>query len=158
MEKCPKVRSNEEQCQGSRTKLQLDLETQIKEAAANPNLTELNCCLEHNNNSQIPNDYKTLARKLIHQWGVIVVDDRMIGPKRLRYAALNALHFGHPRINKTCNDGALIWLLSKRADNEKKKQKKLRMSQRRKEGKLSITTNLKKIKSICRKYLHRNST
>ena len=42
----------------------LDLETLIKETAADSDLIELNCCLEENNSQQIPNDYKTVAIKL----------------------------------------------------------------------------------------------
>ena len=38
-----------------------------------------------------------------------MVDDRIVEPKSLRYAALNALHFGHPGINKMCSDAAIFW-------------------------------------------------
>ena len=86
----------------------LDLETLIKETAADPELIEVNCCLEENNSHQIPRDYKTLAKKLTHRWGIVMVDDCIIIPKTLQYAALNALHFGHPGINKRCSDAAIF--------------------------------------------------
>ena len=42
-----------------------DLETLIKETAADPVLIELNCCcIEDNNFYQIHNEYKSVARKL----------------------------------------------------------------------------------------------
>ena len=39
----------------------LDLETLIKETAADSDLIKLNCCLEENNSNQIPHDYRTVA-------------------------------------------------------------------------------------------------
>ena len=98
----------------------LDLETLIKETAADPDLIKLNCCLEDNNSNQIPHDYRTVAKQLTHRWGIIMVDDPIIGPKTLRYAALNALHFGHPGINKMCSDAAIFWWPNMRTDIEKK--------------------------------------
>ena len=82
----------------------LDLETIIKETAANPDLIELNCFIEDNNTEQIRHSYRTVARILTHRWGIIMVDDRIVVPKSLRYAALNVLHIGHPGINEKCND------------------------------------------------------
>ena len=70
----------------------LDLETLIKKTAADQDLMELNCCIEDNNNNQIPNHYKTVAKKLTHRWGIILADDPIKVPKTLPYAALNALH------------------------------------------------------------------
>ena len=78
----------------------LDLETLIKETAADPDLIEVQCCIEDNNAQAIPEEYKQVAKKLTHRWGISMVDDPIIIPKSLRYAALNALHFGHPGINK----------------------------------------------------------
>ena len=49
-----------------------------------------------------------------------MVDDRIIIPRSLRYAALNALHFGHPGINKMCNDAVIFWWPNMRSDIEKK--------------------------------------
>ena len=98
----------------------LDLETLIKETAADPDLIELNCCIEDDNLEQIPQNYRTVAKKLTHRWGIIMVDDRIVIPKSLRYAALNALHFGHPGINKMCSDAAIFWLPNMREDIEKK--------------------------------------
>ena len=39
-----------------------------------------------------------------------MVDDRIVVPKSPRYAALIALHFDHPGINKMCSDSAMFWL------------------------------------------------
>ena len=98
----------------------LDLEVLVKETAADPDLIELNCCPEDNNVSHIPDDYKTVAKKPTHRWGIIMVDVRIILPKTLRYAALNALHFGHLGINKKCSDAAIFWWPNVPADIEKK--------------------------------------
>ena len=49
-----------------------------------------------------------------------MVDDRIVIPKSLRYAALNVLHFGHPGINKMCNDAAIFLWPNMREDIEKK--------------------------------------
>ena len=46
---------------------------------------------------------------MTHRWGIIMVDDRIVIPKSLRYATLNALHVGHSQINKMCNDAAIFW-------------------------------------------------
>ena len=101
----------------------LDLETLIKELALDPDLIELNCCIDDNNYNQNPKDYKTVVKKLTHRWGKIKVDDRILVSKSLRYVALNALHFGHPGINKMCKDAAIFWRPNMRADIESKEQK-----------------------------------
>ena len=98
----------------------LDLETLFKETTADPELIELNCCLEDNNTNMIPNEYRTVAKKLTHRWGIIMVDDRIVMPKSLRYAALNALHFGHPGINNVCSDAMIFWWPNMQEDIEKK--------------------------------------
>ena len=98
----------------------LDLETLIKKTAADPELFELDCFLADNNTNMNPNELRTVAKKLTHRWGIIVVDDRIIVPKSLRYAALNALHFGHPGINKMCSDATIFWWPNMREDMEKK--------------------------------------
>ena len=100
----------------------LDLETLIKETAADPDLIELQCCIEDNNLSRAPEAYKPIIKRLTHRWGITMVDDRIIVPKSLRYPALNALHFGHPGINKMCGDAAIFWWPNMRADIEKKEK------------------------------------
>ena len=54
-----------------------------------------------------------------------MVDDRIIIHKSLRYAALNALHFGHLGINKMCNDAAIFWWPNMRADKGRRLQRTL---------------------------------
>ena len=76
-----------------------DLETLITESAANQDLIEQQCCIEDDNLNQAPEAYKLLS---------------------LRYAALNALHFGHRGINKMCGDAAIFWWPNKGADIERK--------------------------------------
>ena len=98
----------------------LDLEPLIKETAADTDLIEVQCCIEDDNIQAIPEDYKQLAKTLTHRWGKTMVDDRIIIPKSLLYAALNALHFGHPGINEMCNDAIIFWWPNMRADIEKK--------------------------------------
>ena len=98
----------------------LDLETLIKETAADPDLIEVQCCIEDNIIQAIPEDYKQVARKLTHRWGITMVDDRIIIPKNLRYAALCALHLGNPRKNKMCKDAVVFWWPNMRADIKKK--------------------------------------
>ena len=62
----------------------LALETLIKETTADPEIIELNCCLEDNNTNMIPNEHRTVAEKLTHRWGITMVDDRIVTPKSLR--------------------------------------------------------------------------
>ena len=49
-----------------------------------------------------------------------MVDDCTIVAKSLHYAPINALHFGHPGINKMCSDATIFWWPNMRADIEKK--------------------------------------
>ena len=56
----------------------LDLETLIKETAADPDLIELQCCIEDNNLSQAPEAYKPIIKRLTHRWGITIVDGRII--------------------------------------------------------------------------------
>ena len=98
-----------------------DLETLIKETATDPDVIEVQWCLEDNNTLANPEDYEHVAKKLTHRcWGITMVDDRIIVPKNLGYAALNALYFGHPTINKLCSDATIFWRPNMRADIEKK--------------------------------------
>ena len=119
-QKASRNKQQEDNIRAAELDFMLDLETLIKETAADQELIEVNCCLEENNSHQIPHDYKTVAKKLTHRWGIVIVDDRNIIPKTLRYAALNALHFGHPGINKMCSDAVIFWRPNMRADIEKK--------------------------------------
>ena len=98
----------------------LDLETIIKKTVADHDLIELNCCIEDNKLDQIPQNYRTVAKKLTNRWGIILVDDCIVIPKSLRYAALSTLHFGHPGINKMYNDAAIFWWPNMREDIDKK--------------------------------------
>ena len=118
--KAPRNRQQEDNIRAAELDFMLDLETLIKEWAADPDLIEVQCCIEDNNTQAIPDDHKKVAKKLTHRWGITMVDDRIIIPKSLRYAALNALHFGHPGINKMCNDAVIFWWPNMRADIEKK--------------------------------------
>ena len=118
--KAPRNRQQDDNIRSAELDFMLDLETLIKETAANPDLIEVQCCIEDNNIQAIPEDYKQVARKLTHRWGITMVDDRIIIPKSLRYAALNALHFRSPGINKMCNDAVIFWWPKMRADIEKK--------------------------------------
>ena len=113
--KAPRNGQQEDNIRAAELDFMLDLETLIKETAADPELIEVQCCIEDNNTQAIPDDYKQVAKKLTHRWGITMVD-----PKNLRYAALNALHFGHPRINEMCNDAVIFWWPNMRADIEKK--------------------------------------
>ena len=61
----------------------LELETLIQGTAADPDLIEVQCCLEDNNTLAIPEDYKDMAKKLTHRWEITMVDDRIIVPKSL---------------------------------------------------------------------------
>ena len=108
-QKAARNKQQEDNIRAAELDFMLDLETLIKETAADPDLIELNCCPEENNSQQIPNDYKTVGKKLTHRWGIVMIDDRITIPKTLRYAALNALHFGYPRINKMCSNAVIFW-------------------------------------------------
>ena len=113
-------RQQEDNVRSAELDLMLDLETLIKETSADPDLIEVQCCLEDNQPLQITEDYKLPAKRLTHRWGIKMVDDRIIVHKSLRYAALNALHFGHPGINKMCNVATIFWWLNMRAGIKKK--------------------------------------
>ena len=118
--KAPRNRLQEDNIRSAEFDFMLDLETLIKETAADPDLIEIQCCIEDNNTQAIPEEYKQVAKKLTHRWGITMVDDRIIFPKSLRYAALNALHFGHPGINKMYHDAVTFWWPYMPADIEKK--------------------------------------
>ena len=49
-----------------------------------------------------------------------MVDNKIIILKSLRYAAVNALHFGHPGIKKLCSDATVFWWPNMREDIVKK--------------------------------------
>ena len=90
-ERAPRNRQQGDNIRAAELDFMLDLETLIKETSADPDLIELQCCLEDKNMLAIPEDYKHVAKRLTHRWGITMVDDRIIIPKTLRYAALNAL-------------------------------------------------------------------
>ena len=98
----------------------LSLESLTKETATDPDLIELQCCIEDDNLNQAPEAYKPIIKRLTHRWGITMVDDRIIIPKSLRYAAINALHFGDRGIKKMCADAAIFWWPNMRADIEGK--------------------------------------
>ena len=87
-EKAKRNKQQEDKVRSAELDFMQDLETLIKETAADPKLIELNCCLEDNSTNMIPNEYRTVAKMLTHRWGIIMVDGRIIVPKSLRYAAL----------------------------------------------------------------------
>ena len=84
-EKAKRNKQQEDIVKSAELDFMLDLETLIKETAADPELIELNCYLEDNNLNTIPNEYRTVAKKLTHRWGIIMVDDQIIVPKSLRH-------------------------------------------------------------------------
>ena len=118
--KAPRNRQQEGNIRAAELDFMFDLEKLIKETAADPDLIDVQCCIEDNNTHAIPDDYKQVAKKLTHRWGKTMVDDRIFFPKSLRYEALNALHFGHPGMNKMCNDAVIFWWPNIRADIKKK--------------------------------------
>ena len=79
----------------------LDLETLTKETEAVLDLFYEQCCPEDSELQQIPEDYKQVAKRLTHRWGITMVDVRIIVPRSVPYAALQ---FGHPGMNTKCND------------------------------------------------------
>ena len=113
-------KTQEDNVRAAELNFMLDLGTLIKETAADPDLIVLQCCIEENNLSQDPEAYKPIIKRLTRRWGITMVDDRIIVRKSLRYAALNALNFGHPGINKMCGDAAIFWWPNMLADIEKK--------------------------------------
>ena len=98
-QKVKRNRQQEDNIRSAELDFMLDLETLIKETAADPDLIELNCCIEDNNLEQIPRNYKIVAKKPTHRWGIIMVNDRIVISKSLRCSFLNELHFGHHGIN-----------------------------------------------------------
>ena len=65
--KAPRNRQQEDNIRSAELDFMLDLETLIKETAADPDLIEVQCCIEDNNIQAIPEDYKQVARKLTHR-------------------------------------------------------------------------------------------
>ena len=119
-QKATRNKQQEDNIRAAELDFMLDLETLIKETAADPDLIELKCCIEDNIFNQIPNEYKTVATKLTYRWGITMVDDRIRVPKTLSYGALNALRFSHPGMDKISNDAASFWWPNMRADIKKK--------------------------------------
>ena len=74
-EKAKRNKQQEENVRSAELDFMLDQETLIKKTAADPELIELNCCLEDNNTILIPNDYRTVDEKLTQRRGIIMVDD-----------------------------------------------------------------------------------
>ena len=126
-ERAPRNRQQEDNIRAAEFDFMLDLETLIKETSADPDLIELQCCLEDKIMLAIHEDYKHVAKRLTHRRGITMVDDRIIIPKSLRYAALNALHFGHPGVNKMCNDVVIFWWPIMRADIREESENLLRL-------------------------------
>ena len=118
--KATRNRQQEDIMRSAELDFMLDLETLIKKTAADPDLIEVQCCIEDENILAIPEDYKLVPKKLTHRWGITMVHHRIIILKSLRYAALNALHFGHPGISKIYKDAIIFWWSNMRADIEKK--------------------------------------
>ena len=118
--KAPRNRQEEDNIRSAELDFMLDLETLIKETAGDPDLVDVQCCIEDNNIQAIAEDYKQVARKLTHRRGITMVNDQIIISKSLRYAALITLHLGHPEMNKMYNDVVIFWWPNMRADIEKK--------------------------------------
>ena len=73
-----KCNTQQEDVRSADLNFMLDLETLIEKTSANSDLIELNCCIKDNNTNQIPNNYKSVVKKLTHRWGIIMVDDRIM--------------------------------------------------------------------------------
>ena len=61
---------------------------------------DLQCSLENGTLQLVTKSYKQLAEKLTHRKEILLVDERIIIQKSLRYTVLNELHFGHHRVNE----------------------------------------------------------
>ena len=108
-EKAKRNKQQEGNVRSAELDFTLDLETLIKETAADPELIELNCCLEDNNNNLIPHYYRTVAKKLTHR-----------GASSWLMTELLYGNFGHPSINKMCNDTTIFWWPNTQDDIDKK--------------------------------------
>ena len=102
-EKAERNKQQEDNVRSAELDFMLDLETLIKKTAADPELIELNCCLEENSTKLNPNDYRTVDKKLTYRWGIVMVDDRNIIPKSLKYPTLNVLTSRHQQIVQRCD-------------------------------------------------------
>ena len=71
-EKAKRTKQPEDNVRSAELGFMLDLETIIKETIADPDLIELNCCIEDNNTKQSPHHYRIVAEKLTHRWGIIM--------------------------------------------------------------------------------------
>ena len=95
--KAPRNRLQEDNFRSAELDFMLDLETLIKETAAVPDLIEIQCCIEDNNTQAIPEEYKQVAKKLTHRWGITMVDDRIIIPQKPTLLRTQRTTFWPPR-------------------------------------------------------------
>ena len=65
--KAPRNRQQEDNIRSAELDFMPDLETLITETAADPDLNEVQCCIEDDNIQAIPKDYKQVAQKLTHR-------------------------------------------------------------------------------------------
>ena len=60
--KTTRKKQQEDNIRAAELDFMLDLEALVKETAADPDLIELNCCLEDINSNQLPHHYRTVAK------------------------------------------------------------------------------------------------
>ena len=81
--KATRNRHQEDNIRSAELHFMLDLETLIKETAADTDLNEVQCYIEDDNTQANPEDYIRVAKKLTHCWGITMVEDMIINPKSL---------------------------------------------------------------------------
>ena len=61
--KAPRNRQQEDNIRSAELDFMLDLETLINETAVDPDIIEVQCCIEDDNIQALPEDYKQVAKK-----------------------------------------------------------------------------------------------
>ena len=64
--KQPRNRTQEDSNRTAELKFMLDLETLIKETSVDPDLIEVQICIQDGNTHRIPDEYKNVAKKFTH--------------------------------------------------------------------------------------------
>ena len=96
------------------------LKTLIAKTAIDPELTRVRNSMRRENRETIPDGYRTVFDKLSIRWGLVFVDDQIVGPIDLRRKLLDIIHFGHSGITKMNAGAKRFWRPRMKLDIENK--------------------------------------
>ena len=98
----------------------LDLKTLISRTAIDPELTRVRTSMIREDRETAPYGYKLVFEKLSIRWGLVFVDDQIVGPIDLRRRLLDILHFGHSGRTKMETEAKIFCWPEKKNDIETK--------------------------------------